>query len=219
MRSLLVIMVTLVLVGLASSCSTTRNFGKRQYTDGNFHDFHLLKNKTEKCDPAMEEAVVAEDSVKSRMDVAVDQVKESFSRPQTESMLSSSDILQRNYPMLADRMDSTIARQMQKDSIWNTDSLPEEIGTAMSTQAMLGLGTVGGLITIAAPESIWYFAIPMVAAPFSLLISLIAAAVAMSKINSGEIDKKYKRWMKLWAVCLLVNLVLGSLVLMHYVFL
>jgi hypothetical protein len=97
-----------------------------------------------------------------------------------------------------------------------TDSLPEAIETAFATQAMIGVGTVGGLATIAEPSLIWFTIIPMIGIPFFLIISLISAAVAMKKIHTGEFDARYKKWMRLWALCLLVNMLLGTIVFLHF---
>lgn len=219
MKPFVTTFTVILVLTLLSSCRSVGNFDQRKYTDGQFVELHLLKNKTEKSGSLGVETAVTDDSARSRIAVVVDQVKESMIAPEAESMLSSSEVLHDNYPVLAARMDSTIARQMQKDSTWKTDTLPDAIDAALSSQAMLGLGTVGGLICMASPNALWLFILPMILAPLSLLISLIAAAIAMGKINRGEIDGRYRKWMKLWAVCLLVNLVIGSVVLMHYVFL
>ncbi len=220
MKTVLTIILAAILMGSFTSCKSVDSFDNRKYTDGQYRDLNLFREKSDKSETLAPATPVEADSCKSRLNIAIDQMKDQFTGQYDLSSASSSELLHDNYPVIAARFDSTLVRQAKRDtSSWMNDTLPDAIGTALSTQAMVGLGTVGGLITIAAPEAIWFFFFPMVFAPICLVISLIAAAVAMSKIQRGEIDGRYRKWMKLWAVCLLINLVLGSLVLMHFVFL
>lgn len=199
---------------LLVSCKPESDITKRKYTEGRFDDFSFHREKTEKSISIDSTITETEHPVLAKMKEqllpSLEELKATTQNPNPTEMLSE------YHPAIAARMDSIIARQMQIDSTWRTDSLPDAISTALSAQAMIGLGTVGGLITIAVPEAIWFTFIPMVGIPFFLLISLIAAAVATAKISSGEIDKRYKKWMRLWAVCLLINLLLGSIVLLHF---
>lgn len=214
MRSSCTIILFVVLCLSLISCKNQEDLTKRKYTQGHYHDFSLHRDKSDKSEPedscAAEKEHLVLEKMKEELLPALRGLRMTNANPDPTIMLHE------NYPMIAERMDTLIARQMVKDSAWRTDSLPESIETALSTQAMIGVGTVGGLITIAEPAAIWITIIPMLGIPFFLLISLISAAIAMSKINSGEIDKRYRKWMKLWAVCLLVNLLLGSIVLLYY---
>jgi len=219
MKTILTIITTILVLTFTSSCRTVDNFDKRKYTDGQYHDLNLFKDNPQKADPVPAEVIPAADSCRQKVNV-IESITEKYVAELNEKTVGSTELLHENYPMLARQLDSAMARQAERDSSsWMNDTLPDSIESALSSQAMLGLGTVGGLVTIAAPESIWFFAIPMIGAPFFLLASLIAAAIAMSKLNRGEIDSKYRGAMRLWAVCLLINLILGSLVLMHYMFL
>lgn len=209
---------TTLLIGILCfalfSCKHQQDLSKRKYTQGQYHDFSLGRDKSDKSKPT-------DSSIVEKESIVLEKVKEEILPTLTEMKAATIEsnpkvMLEENYPVIAVRMDSVIARQMRKDSTWRTDTLPEAIATALSSQAMVGVGTVGGLLTIAVPEAIWFTIIPMIGIPFFLLISLIAAAIAMSKINSGEIDDRYRKWMKLWAVCLLLNLILGAIVLLHF---
>ncbi len=196
------------------SCRSPHDLTKRKYTAGTYRDFNFHREKSEKHTSVDSMTTSAPTSLLSK-------VKESL-LPSLEELnitdisANPSAMLSTNYPMIAEKIDSAFARELRKDSTWRTDSLPEVIITALSSQAMVGLGTVGGLATIANPDLIWFTIVPMIGIPFFLLISLIAAAVAFGKINSGEIDARYKKWMRLWALCLVVNILLGSIVLMHF---
>lgn len=217
MKTVLTIILAGVLVGSIDSCKSADHFDNRKYTDGHYHDLNLFKEKSDKSEPVAPEIPVKTDSSKSLVNIAVDNLKDQFTGPYALSGASASVLLHNNYPLIAARIDSTISRQVVRDSTsWMNDTIPDAIATALSTQAMLGIATVGGLLTIAEPAAIWFTIVPMIGAPIFLLISLIAAAIAMNKINRGEIDKKFRGAMKLWAVCLLINLVLGSIVLMHF---
>jgi hypothetical protein len=196
------------------SCKNQEDITKRKYTDGQYRDFNLHREKSGKEKPLDSVAVEPGHPVllkmKEELLPPVAELKAAVQNPDPTNAFYA------QYPLIADQLDSVLVKQTLKDSAWNTDSVPDVIMTALAGQAMVGLGTVGGLATIAAPELIWFTIIPMIGIPFFLLISLIAAAIAMAKINSGEIDKSYRRWMRLWAVCLLINLCLGSIVLLHF---
>lgn len=214
MKSSCTIIFALVICLALVSCKHQDDLDKRRYTDGHYHDFNFHREKTDKEKPLDSLQTEVEHPVLTKMKKeflpSLSDVKTIMQNP------DPTEVLNEQHPMVAAKMDSLIARQMQKDSTWRTDTIPEAIATALSSQAMIGVGTVGGLITIAEPAAIWFTFIPMIGIPFFLLISLIAAAVASAKISRGEIDAKYKKWMRLWAVCLLVNILLGSIVLLHF---
>jgi hypothetical protein len=214
MKSIRTILLFGVLSLLLASCKNQEELTKRKYTQGHYHDFNLLREKSDKSAPV--DSVIAKvehpllSEMKEQFLPSIEELRVTTRNPNPTEMLSE------HYPAIAEKMDSVIARQMQKDSTWRTDTLPESIETALSSQAMIGLGTVGGLITIAEPAAIWLTIIPMIGIPFFLLISLIAAGIATAKINRGEIDARYKKWMRLWAVCMLINILLGTIVLLHF---
>jgi hypothetical protein len=217
MRAILIITSALAVIVSASSCSTVKNFNQRKYTEGQFRDLNLFKERPTVC--ATDIPPVSTDSCQPKLNAAIEQIKNQNLLLTSQGLIPSCELLRTEYPGISAKMDSAIAKQVNRDSAsWMNDSLPESVEAALSTQAMVGLGTLGGLITITAPQSIWFFAIPMIGVPFFLVGSIIAAAIAMAKISRGEIDKKFRGAMKLWAVCMVINLLLGSMVIMHYAF-
>lgn len=214
MRALLILTTSIVVTFFGSSCSSVNHFDQRKYTQGQYLDLHLFNDKSDKCAAEESTAIAQVDSCKAKAKIVLEEVKENITMNHSGEIVQSTSGLHEHYPLLATKIDSTIAKR--DSSSWMHDTLPEVVDFALSSQAMLGVGTVGGLMTIAAPQSIWFFILPMILAPLFLLLTLIAGAIAMAKIKRGEIDGKFRGAMKLWALGLLINLMLGSIVLMHY---
>ncbi len=199
---------------LLASCTHQSEITKRKYTDGHYHDFNLNRDKSVKLSSVDSIAARDEhpvlDKMKEQVLPSLTEIKATAGNPNPTEMLSE------DHPLIAERVDTMLQRQFAADSTLGNDTMPECVETALSSQAMVGVGTVGGLITIAAPQAIWFTIIPMIGIPFFLIISLIAAGIAFGKISRGEIDAKWKKWMRIWALCLVVNIVLVALLLMHF---
>jgi len=208
----------LILVAFTfASCHGTKNIDKRRYTDGFYNDINLDKlsigkDRKENQKPGISDTAQLR-TVKVRRDSVYAACAEAFAFS-PEGQDSREDAMRETCPLVSNAMDSVVARAMRKDSInIFTDSLPSAIETAISAQAMLGVATVGALATLAAPELVWFTFLPILLSPVFLLVSLLAAAVAMSKINRGEIDACYKKYMRLWAVMLLCNMAIAAFVI------
>jgi|GEM_PF-6920937 major membrane immunogen (membrane-anchored lipoprotein) len=215
MKKLYSYLATAIICVTLFSCKHQEDITKRKYTDGIYKDFSLHREKGK--DSESEDSCRIENE-KGKLVLMKEQVVPDFPELKVEgNIFDSHEALTDNYPIIAERVDSAIAHTMRKDSTWRTDSLPDCISSALSSQAMVGVGTTSGLITMAAPGFIWFAIIPMIGIPFFLLISLVSAGIAYGKITRGEIDASYKKWLRLWALCLVVNVILGSFLFMHFI--
>lgn len=205
------------IVSIVASCSSQDHFADRKYTAGQYHDLHLFREKTEKENCEEQEMVAEKDSAACILKDVLEELKPQLAEFNSAEVCAGSKQLMDHFPVAGARIDSVLAHQMKADTSWMQDSIiPRSVEVAFGSQGTMAIGTVGGLITMVAPLSIWFFWLPMVLVPVSLLVSLICAGVAVAKIGSGEIDKKYWKAIRLWAVCLLINLCIGSVVLIHY---
>jgi hypothetical protein len=211
---LLLILVTIVF----ASCSGTKDIDKRRYTDGFYNDINLDKLSIGKDRKEKQESEPG-DTIQPR---TVKAFKDSVHAVYYSDafVFSSEDNDARNVvirdacPLVSNAMDSVVGRAMRKDSInIFTDSLPPAVETALGSQGILAIGTVGALATVAAPGLVWYTFLFILISPVVLLVSVIAAAVAMSKIRRGEIDARYKKYMRIWAVMLLCNMAIAAIVI------
>lgn len=214
---ILLVAALLVLDG----CTSSGHFTDRKYTSGQFHERTFFKSKSGTKLHGDSTRKLFPDSIAFNVRESIGnekaELKENVKRSQSPGEFPASEILAENYPLVAQKMDSVFAQQIKSDTSWMQDSvIPRPVEVAFGSQGVLAIGTVGGLITTGAPGAIWWFFPFMLIAPIALVVSLIAAAVALGKINTGQIDKKYNRAMRLWAVCLLLNLVISSVVVIHY---
>jgi hypothetical protein len=211
----------LLLLIAFSACSTAGHFPARRYMPGQYRDgfgWSVKADETQQPDSTRKHLP---DSLAIKMREAGTQAKmevmQSLQAGKTFSSLPYSDALSEYYPVLSAKMDSALVRTQQNDTSWIHDTLmPACVEVAFGSQATMAMGTVGGLITMAAPGTIWIFWLPMALVPVSLLVSLICAGIAATRISTGQIDKKYWKAMRLWSLCLLLNMAIGAIVIIHY---
>jgi hypothetical protein len=216
MKTHSVLLLILVTIAFAS-CSTTKNIDKRRYTDGFYNEISFDKLSIGKDRKEKQEAATVDSAERRTVKMLRDSVHATCAEAFTfssEGQETRKEAVREACPLVSSAMDSVVVRAMRKDSVnIFTDSLPPAVQTAISTQTLLGVATVGALATLAVPDLVWFTYLPILLSPAFLLVSLIAAAIAMSKINRGEIDARYKKYMRLWAVMLLCNMAIAAIVI------
>lgn len=216
MKALHSLALTCLFLLALASCKSTEEFTQRKYTEGYFHDFSLGKSKTEKWTPDTLMISSEDPAQKISVKKIATNLTEAFDVPPVVDFADPGKMLHSTHPAIATKIDSAIARRVAKDSSWSQDTLPACIETALGSQACLGVASVSAMITSVAPEFIWFAWIPVVLSPVALLVSLITGFIAIGKIPFGKIDRRYNRYMKLWAVALLINLCLAAVVIFTY---
>ncbi len=212
------LLVPYILVAFAS-CSGSKDIDTRRYNSGYYHDFKLVKNKVEKTDPAESatpEIVKTDSLTVLKTDKTLEKVNNVLKTmidlsTQKENVYKAH--MNENHGVIADRFDSIIAKSALKDTSWFADTIAPSVETALASQAFLGFVTIGAIATLAVPELIWFTLIPTLLSPIALLISLIACMIALRQLGSGKIPASNKKYLKLWAVMLLVNVLLAALVI------
>jgi hypothetical protein len=204
---LFLISVTLMLL---TSCSTSSDLQKRKYTDGFYHDLSLDVFKKEKDkDKSSETQELVNDTVQAEATCFKEKMNQHIVQPvvRTVSEPVNREHLHTHLPAKADSM---LAHHLAaRDTGYFDDSIPNAISVALVSQASLGVAALGGAIITAAPATIWFFWLPIIIAPLSLLVTLISAGIAFGQLASGKADKRFKKYMRLWAVGMVVNLALG----------
>lgn len=187
---------------------------KRKYTDGYYDEFKLHREKVDKNKVLSEETMMADDSVAIISDSVNIELTGNFKIGEVTKLVTPVSV---SYDSLLKSTSVKIAQsRLMRDTSWFKDTLPPSVEYALGGQALVGAGTVGALISMAAPEFIWVAWIFILAAPISMLVSIVSAMIAYQQISTGKIDKKYKRYMNLWAYCLLINLAIAAFVISRY---
>lgn len=201
-----------------TSCHGTKDIDKRRYTAGHYSEFSLDRFSLGKDKTSPEsERIVEQDTLSDATQTPVSDsiIGKTMNAYQFVVTRSSEMYCEQGVsPLINHVRDSAVARISRKDSLnVFTDSLPESVALALSSQAMVSLATLGALATLAEPEMIWFSFLPIILSPFFLVVSLIAAAVVQTKIQKGQIDKRYKRYMRLWAVMLMLNMLIAIIII------
>lgn len=210
-----IVLVILFSALLQSSCRTQHEFEKRKYTEGQYHDFLFGKENAEgqaevQCTPADSSSATCDSTPQAQpreiFALCNDLVPDSGVRPLNSLVATQQDNHERLNP-----------RTYLESAPADTDAMPESVSAAISGAAFFTLAVGSAAATLVAPQLIWFSAILAIGSPIFLLVALIGGFIAYGQLASGKIDQRYRKYMRIWAIAMILDVFFALLIIFHFV--